>query len=158
MQGTDGSINEALVNYYAGKLWAGVMKGYGIDEASVTYESPDANMLKALKENVWHFAAAKNYEELREMSDALLDEAGNLVSFETFREKAMRISDKHMKTWLRTEYDLAVAGGQMAGKWVDIAKYQSTLPLLQFVAVLDNQTTELCRGLDGTILPVGHHH
>lgn len=156
MQGTDGSINEELVNYYAGKLWAGVMQGYGIDEAGITYESPDANMLKALKENVWQFAAAKNYEELREMSDALLDEAGNLVSFEKFREKAMLISDKHMKTWLRTEYDLAVAGGQMAGKWVDISKYAATLPYLQFDAVMDNQTTQLCQSLNGTILPVGH--
>jgi len=156
LQGTDGSLVEEVVKYYAGNLWQAVTKGYGLDIDSVDYESVDYNMLTSLKENVWQFSSAKNYQQLRELSDALLDETGTLRSFESFRELARAINEKYVKTWLRTEYDLAVAGGQMAGKWVEIKRYADTLPLLQFEAVLDNQTTELCQSLHGTILPVDH--
>src|SRR5699024_1365521 len=45
----------------------------------------------------------------------------------------------------------AVAGSQMAAKWVRIQKDAKTLPFLQFDAVMDDRTTELCRGLAGVI-------
>lgn len=150
-QGTDGGLVEEIVKYYAGKLWAGVVNGYGNDVDGVDYESTDYNMLNALKENVWQFSSAKNYAQLRELSDALLDEEGNLRSFEAFRDIARIINDKFMKQWLRTEYDLAVAGGQMAGKWVHITANRDTLPYLQFDAVMDGRTTEICGRLNGII-------
>jgi SPP1 gp7 family putative phage head morphogenesis protein len=156
LQGTDGSINAAMTQYYADKMWRGVVKGYGSDIPGVDYDSPDFNMLNALKTNVSQFSAAKNYAQLKELSLALLDENGNLREFDEFKKAAAAINEKFVKTWLRTEYDLAVAGGQMAGKWVDIIRNKETLPLLQFEAVIDGRTTELCAGLNGTILPVGH--
>jgi len=156
LQGTDGSINEAVTKHISDKLWSGVVKGFGGDLASFDFDTPDYNMLKALKENVWQFSSAKNYSQMRELSDALLDANGNLKSFEEFRDAARLINDKYLKTWLKTEYDLAVNGAQMASKWVRISADAGILPLLQFDAVLDSQTTDLCRGLDGTILPIDH--
>lgn len=156
LQGTDGTINQAMTKYFADKMWAGVAQGFGGDLDSADYDSPDYNMLKELQKNVWQFSAAKNYQQLRELSDALLDENGNLRSFEQFREIAMKINEKYVKTWLKAEYDLAVNGAQMASKWLSIQQHIGTLPLLQFDAVMDNQTTELCASLNGTILPAGH--
>lgn len=156
LQGTDGNINDVITKFFADKIWNGVVKGYGLDLPAADYDSPDFHMLEAIKKNVWQFSAAKNYQQLRELSDALIGEDGQLRTFDQFKEAAKLINDKYMKTWLRTEYDLAVAGGQMAGKWVQIQKNASALPLLQFEAVIDNQTTELCASLHGTILPIGH--
>jgi SPP1 gp7 family putative phage head morphogenesis protein len=156
LQGTDGSISTPIANYYADKLWAATEKGFGTTLASVDYESPDYNMLQALKKNVFQFSVAKNYQQLRELSDALLDENGNLREFEAFRDAAKLINDRYVKTWLRTEYDFAVGAGQMAGKWNDILKNSQTLPLLQYESVIDSHTTDICRPLHGTILPIDH--
>jgi SPP1 gp7 family putative phage head morphogenesis protein len=156
LQGTDGNINETITKFFADKIWKGVVKGYGMDIPAVDYDSPDYHMLEAIKKNVWQFSSAKNYAQLRELSSALIGDDGQLRTFDQFKQAARLINDKFMKTWLRTEYDLAVSGGQMAGKWVQIQKNASSLPLLQFDAVIDSQTTDLCRSLDGVTVPINH--
>ncbi|MBT1702945.1 phage head morphogenesis protein [Chryseosolibacter indicus] len=153
---TPGTVNQDVTEAVARKLWAGVLQGYGKNPLDLDYETPDFNMLAALQKNVWQFSAAKNHTQLRQLTDALLDSEGKLRTFEQFKEAAFRINQDHMVRYLKAEYELAVAGAQMAGKWVDIEANKKTLPLLQFDAVMDTQTTALCKSLDGTILPVGH--
>lgn len=82
-----------------------------------------------------------------------LTDGVKLREFAAFKEAAINITTDHMG-WLKTEYNTAVSGGQMAAKWVDIEKNKDILPLLQFDAVMDGQTTELCSGLNGVIRPV----
>jgi len=154
--GTDGTLNQVITKYFADKLWKGVTEGFGSDIGSLDYDTPDYNMLTKLKENVWHFSAAKNYAQLRELSDALLDGEGQLRTFEQFLDAAKPINERYMKTWLKTEYELAVAGGQMAGKWIDIEKNAETFPLIQFDVVMDNRTSDICRPLDRVIVPIDH--
>jgi SPP1 gp7 family putative phage head morphogenesis protein len=156
LQGTDGGINEAVATYISNALWQGVVKGYGADITTVEYDSQDYQMLKAIKDNVWQFGAAQNYTHLRELSDALLAPDGTLRTFDEFRQLAIGINDKYFKRYLETEYNLAVNGGQMAAKWLRIIEQKDTFPMLQFDAVLDTQTTEICRPLDGVTLPVNH--
>lgn len=156
LQGTDGNIDETVTRFFADRIWKGVVKGYGFDLPAVEFDSPDYQMLEAIKKNVWQFSAAKNFQQLRELSNALIGEDGLLKTFDQFKEAAKLINEKFMKTWLRTEYDLAIAGGQMAGKWVQIQKNASALPLLRFEAIIDSQTTELCASLHGTMLPIDH--
>lgn len=152
----EGYINKSVVAAFAGKLWKGVENGYGINFGSVDYDTPDFNMLKSLQENVWHFSAAKNYTQLRELSNALIGPDGKLRTFSEFKTEAYKINDRHVKQYLKAEYELAVAGGQMCSKWVDITSNADTFPLLEYDAVLDKQTTELCTGLNGTLLPIDH--
>jgi len=156
LQGTDGSINQKVTKFFVDKLWFAVLKGYGNGIPSVEYDSPDYNMLESLKRNVWQFSSAKNYQQLRALSDALIGSDGHLRTFEQFKEVAKSINDKFVKTYLAAEYNLAIAGGQMAGKWVNIQANAKTLPLIQFDVVLDSQTTEICRPLDGVIVPINH--
>lgn len=156
LQGFDGNINQTVAKFFADKLWAGVVKGYGSDMDNLDFESPDYKMLAALKENVWQFSAAANYQQLRELTDALLDENGMLKTFAAFEEAARAINEKYLKHRLKVEYNLAINGAQMAGKWVSITENAGVLPLLQFDAVIDSQSTDICKGLNGTILPITH--
>lgn len=41
----------------------------------------------------------------------------------------------------------------MARKWVDIQRNKASMPLLQFDAIIDSQTSDTCRPLDGVIKP-----
>lgn len=151
-----GTIDKDVTSAIAQHLWDGVASGYGKDIVSVDFESTDWNMLAALQRNVWHFSAAKNYTQLRDLSNALLDDEGKLRSFRDFKNAAFEINDKHINQHLKTEYNLAVAGGQMSAKWVDIEDTKHIFPYLEFDAVIDKQTSDKCRQLNGTLLPVDH--
>jgi SPP1 gp7 family putative phage head morphogenesis protein len=148
--------DKEMIMLIADQLWSGVKEGYGNDLTTIDFTTPDWNMLASLQKDVWHFSAAKDYNHLRELSNALIGSDGNIRTFSEFKKAASLINDKYVKSQLSAEYNLAIAGSQMAGKWVDIERDQDIFPLLEFDAVLDGRTTELCRSLNGTILPVNH--
>lgn len=73
-------------------------------------------MLRNLTKNVYHFSAAKNYQELRDMTLLLMD--GDHVRSESEYLKAVEtLNVKYNREWLFTERNAAIAGGQMAGQW-----------------------------------------
>lgn len=149
-----GLVNKKVIILLAEKLWKGAIDGYGNNFGSLDADTPDWNMLLSLQKNVWHFSAAKNYTQLRELSNALIGDDGKLRTESQFRAAAFKINDVQIKQHLSAEYDLAMKGSQMAGKWVDIEADKETLPLLEFDAVVDGRTTELCLSLNGTVLPI----
>lgn len=90
---------------------------------------------------------------MRDMGKALLDANGKLRTFEDFKREAQTISGMQLN-WLRTEYDTAVGAAQMASKWVEIQEQKNLFPLLEFDAVIDKHTSDLCGSLNGVIRPV----
>lgn len=153
----EGTINKEVTTEFAKRFFNGVLKGYGkVGEqfalGKMDYDTPDYNMLAAIQKDCWQFAAAKNYQELRAMGNALIGDDGKLRSFRQFKEVADTIGKQHVN-WLKSEYNLAVAGGQMASKWVGIERDADIMPNLEFDAVMDNRTSEICRPLNGTTLP-----
>lgn len=146
-------VDVSVVKEYAGRLWTGIVEGYGLDFPAIDFDTPDYRMLESLQQNVWQFSAAKNHQELIAINNQLLDANGNVRSFADFRDAAQRISIDHVRH-LETEYNTAIGGAQMASEWVDIESTIDDLPLLMFEAVMDGNTTDLCRSLDGVIRPV----
>lgn len=142
-----------LIQTYGDRLSEAVKKGYGIDYVDVDFDSPDYRKLRSLEKNVWQFSSAKTYSQLKEMSDALRRPDGTLRTFEEFRIQTALITGKQLRH-LKTEYQTAIAGAQMASKWEEIQRMKATYPLLEFIAVEDDHTTALCRSLDGVIRPV----
>jgi SPP1 gp7 family putative phage head morphogenesis protein len=154
-------INKTVTNAVANHLWAGVTNGYGkeanlFNDGKLDFQTPNFKQLANLQQNVWHFSAAKNYTQLRELSNALLNEDGKLRTFKEFKTAALTINEKQFNQYLNAEYNLAVAGATMAAKWVDIKANADVLPYLQFDAVIDKTTTDICRPLNGTVLPINH--
>jgi hypothetical protein len=79
---------------------------------------PDNVLNQHLQENIYHFSAAKNFNQLRTLSQAVYNaETGRKTSFKEFKKVATAIDAKYNKTWLRTEQDQAYASAQMASKW-----------------------------------------
>src|SRR5690606_9023503 len=78
---------------------------------------------------------------------------GNVREFGDFKREAQQISGQQMR-WLRTEYDSAIGGAQMASKWLSIQEDKEEFPLLQFDAVMDRHTSKLCGSLNKVIRPV----
>jgi SPP1 gp7 family putative phage head morphogenesis protein len=147
-------LNPAITKAYASQFTQALAEGYGVDLATIDYETPDAEMLGNLLTNVYQFSTAKNYSQMVQLTRALVNEEGKLLTWSEFKKAAFQINEAHVLNWMKTEYNTAVASAQMASKWVDIQQSQDALPLLQFDAVMDSHTSDLCRSLEGVIKPV----
>jgi SPP1 gp7 family putative phage head morphogenesis protein len=153
-QGFTGSVEDDMVKYYADQYWKATTEGFGQDLSTVDLNTPDYKFLQRLQEDVWHFAAAKNYTELKAISNELIGPDNKLREFKDFQIAAMQISDEHNNAWLRTEYNFAVASGQMGAKWQTIEEGKIDLPLLKYVTVGDDRVRPAHRALEGVTRPV----
>lgn len=151
-KGMPGFTDKALLSAYAESLTTALYEGFGGDLTKFRYDSPDYNMLTDLRTNVYQFSAAKTYCHMKALTEALVED-DKVRSFSQFKKAAYSINEQFAKSWLKTEYNSAIAGGQMASKWVDILSNPAT-KYLQFDAVMDGRTTELCSSLHGVIKPV----
>jgi SPP1 gp7 family putative phage head morphogenesis protein len=111
-------------------------------------------MLHSLQRNVYQFSAAKNYHQLKALSQALVNEEGKLRTWKEFSNEAFKINEQHTKHWLQAEHNLAISSGQMGGTWTRVQSNKELMPLLEFDAILDDRTTALCKSLHGVIRPI----
>lgn len=137
-----------LLRATASQLIEAVKKGYGMSITDVVYNSPDWETLAKITENVYSFSAAKNYHELRDMTDALRD-GDRIRSFEEFRQAVEEIDAKYNGNWLRTEYDQAIAASQCGARWNEFKRNAKAMPMLQYQAVMDSNTREDHARLNG---------
>ena len=129
----------------------GITKGYGKSLADVDWYTPDFKTLEKLTENVFKFSASKNYNTLRDMTNALIGPDGTIRTFDEFRTVVDHMNAKYNHTWLRTEYNQAVASAQCAARWTDIEKKAEKNPFLQYQAVMDANTRAEHAALHGVI-------
>lgn len=123
---------------------------------SIQYNTPDAEKLNNLRSNVYTFSYAKNYHQLRDLTDALMD-GDRIRPFEEFRKKAVNILDEYQGNWLKAEYNLALQGATMASKWVGfqkIADRKKGKVLLEYRTVGDARVREEHRALNGVRKPM----
>lgn len=128
-----------------------LVAGFGKDYLTVDYDTPDAEMLQRLTRDVWHFSAAKCYNELRDMTLALRNPDGSLRTFEEFKTAAGAIGDRYNSVWLKTEYNQAVGASTMAARWVEFKKNEKLMPYLRYSTVGDARVRDAHRALDGTV-------
>lgn len=152
-QALEQGYDPVLIKTYGERLSEGIKKGYGKDYSDLDFDTPDYRKLHSLEKNVWQFSSAKTYTQLKQMSDALRRPDGSLRSFDEFRIQTVIITGQQLRH-LKTEYQTAVSGAQMAAKWDAIQEDKELYPYLEFIAVEDEHTTALCRSLDGVIRPV----
>lgn len=147
------ALNKKLVSFYGDQFTKAVEQGYGKKIGDIDYDTPDGNMLAHLVNNVYQFSAAKTYTQLRQLTQALIGEDGKLRTESQFKKAAYEINDTHVNQWLKAERELAIAGSQMASKWIDITENNATR-FVEFDVVLDGHTSEICRPLHRLVVSV----
>lgn len=118
------------------------------------FTTPDAEMLARLTRDVWQFSAAKNYQQLRDLTLALKGDDGKLREFTDYKEVAGTICAKYNQSWLRTEYNAAVASSQNAARWADFKKDAKDIPNIEYQTVGDSSVRDEHQALDGVIRPL----
>lgn len=114
----------------------------------------DAAMLTRLVRDTWQFSAAKNWQEMHDLSLALRDESGKLREFDDFKEAAGKIVTQYNETWMRTEYDFAVSASQNAARWSEFEQEANVIPNLRYQTVGDSHVRQSHRELEGIIRPL----
>lgn len=147
-QGAGLTHDAELLHDTAGSLMQNVVKGFGTELPSISYDTPDFEMLRHLQQNVYHFSAAKNYNQLRDMTQALGVD-GRLRTESEYRAAVEAMNIKYNRDWMATERTTAIAGGQMASRWVDFQQNADTMPMLQYQTVGDGNVRKTHRALDG---------
>lgn len=161
---TPTNLDEDLYIAVADYLEHGLYQGFGKTLGNIDFESPDYKLLAELRENLYMFSAAKDFQMTLEMSNALTNEKDEVVSFSDFKDKALDIFTKYNGGenaeeemnfgWLQTEYNTAIAQAQNAAKWNEIEKSKEALPMLTYRTAEDDTVCEICEPFDGVTLPV----
>lgn len=144
-------IDPAIVDATATELKKALKKGYKKDFKDVDVNSPDFAMMVNLENNVYQFAAAKNYQEMRLLTDALTDEAGELRSFTEFRDIAETHFSKFNDDWLESEYSTGISGSMNAARWADYESGEKAMPFLRYSTAGDELVRDSHAALDGTV-------
>jgi len=136
------------------KFTSGVFQGFGTTSESLIYNSPDYKILLELKQNVYVFSGAKQYQMNRQMVDALID-GKKIRSFSEFKKEATKIFNEYNVNYLSAEYNSAIAQSQSASQWQRIEKDAEILPYLQYQTVGDGRVRPEHAQLDKITKRVG---
>lgn len=147
-------IDEILTVFIIEQLKQGLFRGYKKTFNDVDFNTPDYAMLSSLQKDVYQFASAKNYHQLKDMNAALLDEAGKPRTFAQFRAECEQINKQYNVAWLQTEYVTAVNSATSAARWVEYQERKEVLPMLRYDTAGDERVSDDHRLLDGVIRKV----
>jgi SPP1 gp7 family putative phage head morphogenesis protein len=140
-----------LLNEINKCLAASIAKG--IRNAKLKYEVPE-EMLYALRENVFVFSGMKTYHQLKEASQLLTTDTGEVKPFYRFKEDVQKINAAYNQRYLETEYGFALHSAQMAVKWNDYLQDGDDYNL-QYRTAGDDKVRADHDALNGTTLPMG---
>jgi|GEM_PF-1189183 len=128
-------------------IWNGFKSKLSERLAKPDLESPDNLRIALFEANVNRYSCAATLAEWQLLNQA----AANSSTFTDFERKAKQLIGK-TNTYLRTEYDTAVATSQNASNWVRQQAEKNQFDLM-FDAIVDGGTTEGCLNLNGLVRP-----
>lgn len=139
-------------------LWKGIVDTIDIAAAEGLGGHPAVG--RDFREQLLHndqvFAAFKVHRLQGDMARRMVDEDGNLKSFERWAEDVKPIADHQCGRWLRTEYDTAVKRASLAADWQQFEDEKDVLPNLRWVPSTAAVPDAFHQSMWNTVLPVDH--
>lgn len=93
----------------------------------------DGEFMRQLKSNNGVFAAFKTHRMGRDIASRLIDDNGEVKSFQQFQQDVEPITSHHIDRWLRTEYDTAIKRAQQAADMMQYREEADVLPNLEWL-------------------------
>jgi SPP1 gp7 family putative phage head morphogenesis protein len=150
---TGDHVDPKLMQWTADQLFKGVMGGMDLDDGA----GPQSEQLQAfMRDNVFTFSGFKSYQVAKAVSAELMDEDGQFRSFVDFKKRVLAIDETYNKNYLRSEYEHAVASGQMAQRWTDLQADRDLFPFLRYSTVGDDRVRDEHEGYDGITEHIDH--
>lgn len=150
--------DQLSVSYHekiAVKLEEALVFGFGKALSDINYTSPLYSTFIKLRENIFVFSAAKQYQQVRTMSQFIYNN-GVKSTYSEFKELAKKVFLEYNDAYLKTEYITAVGQSQMAKEWVEAEQKKDVLPYLTYRTQRDSRVRDEHAALDGVTLHIDH--
>ncbi|WP_149913505.1 phage portal protein family protein [Sphingobacterium cavernae] len=146
-----------LFNYTASALAIAFMEGWNTKPTQLVdlgfqYGVDDPASKTAYEINLFRFAGAKTLFEAQQLNELFRKSK----SFREFYDTASSMLDVHNKTWLETEYNTAIAVGEMAATYNRLMKQTDNFPYWQYKTVGDEKVRHSHARLHDIVLPWNH--
>jgi SPP1 gp7 family putative phage head morphogenesis protein len=148
---TQYKLSGEMYGMIGGYLDDAILKGYKTDYPPF---SPHAKTFNKLRENIWHFSAAKQYTQNRDILQSFVAPLEQ-VSFKEFKDVADPILRDYNKSYLATEWETAVSNSQSARDWGNLMQ-DDTIDFIEYRTQEDSRVRHEHRRLNHARYPKGH--
>ena len=150
---TDRDLDLKYHKTVGGELYEGAAFGFGGHVDTWPDVTKLGECIEGIRDNCYIFSAAKQYQQVREMSDFILDN-GVKSSWADFKKKAHTVFDEYNVNYLKTEYNTAVGQAQMARDWVQFELESDLFPFLTYQTQHDQRVRDAHAMINGVTRPV----
>lgn len=119
--------------------------------SAVPHEVPQ-EMRDYLEKDVFIFSGLKTHTQLTEARSYLKDESGNIVSYDRFEQKILKLNEQYNRHYLEAEYQFAVHSTQSAANWANLQENTSRY-WLEYRTAGDERVRANHAVLNGICLP-----
>ena len=119
--------------------------------SAVPHEVPQ-EMRDYLEKDVFIFSGLKTHTQLTEARSYLKDENGNIVPYDRFEQKILKLNEQYNRHYLEAEYQFAVHSAQSAANWVNLQENTSRY-WLEYRTAGDERVRANHAALNGICLP-----
>jgi len=119
--------------------------------SAVPHEVPQ-EMRDYLEKDVFVFSGLKTHTQLTEARSYLKDENGNIVPYDRFEQKILKLNEQYNRHYLEAEYQFAVHSAQSAANWVNLQENTSRY-WLEYRTAGDERVRANHAVLNGICLP-----
>lgn len=129
----------------------GLYEGFGGQLADFDFGTPDYKLLDELRSNIYMFSGAKTFQQVRHISSLLYK---SNLDYKVFKEEALSVYNTYNEAYLESEFVTAVTSGTNSKNYNEAIQSKGLFNKFKYTAILDSHTSEICRRLDGIVLPV----
>ena len=122
-----------------------------IFSSAVPHEVPQ-EMRDYLEKDVFIFSGLKTHTQLTEARSYLKDESGNIVPYDRFEQKILKLNELYNRHYLEAEYQFAVHSAQSAANWANLQENTSRY-WLEYRTAGDERVRANHAVLNGICLP-----
>ena len=122
-----------------------------IFSSAVPHEVPQ-EMRDYLEKDVFIFSGLKTHTQLTEARSYLKDESGNIVPYDMFEQKILKLNEQYNRHYLEAEYQFAVHSAQSAANWANLQENTSRY-WLEYRTAGDERVRANHAVLNGICLP-----
>ena len=119
--------------------------------SAVPHEVPQ-EMRDYLEKDVFVFSGLKTHTQLTEARSYLKDENGNIVPYDRFEQKILKLNELYNRHYLEAEYQFAVHSAQSAANWANLQENTSRY-WLEYRTAGDERVRANHAVLNGICLP-----
>lgn len=134
-------------------LKKGLYEGYGKPLSSFEFGTPDYELLKELRGNIYMFGAAKTFTQVLDLT-SMMYEGNEKLALDVFLKKAKAVFNDYNVTKLTTEYTTTITSANSAKQWECAQENIETFPTLKALVIIDQNTSEMCLRMRDVVAPV----